>query len=241
MLKALARRLEIRRILKAKSKSAQGVSEEKPLPDHTGAVRPIGRVAPKKQTKSEIVGIGISTGGPNALTQMMPQFPADLGVPILIVQHMPPVFTKALADNLDSKCALEVKEAADGQPIRPNLALIAPGGKQMKVAASADGTARIIRITDDPPENSCKPSVDYLFRSIAHQYGGRATGVIMTGMGSDGTLGSTLMKRNGSTVIAQDEATCVVYGMPKEAVDAGTVDVVAPLDKIAAEICGTVR
>jgi len=96
-------------------------------------------------------------------------------------------------------------------------------------------------VTDDPPENSCKPSADYLFRSIAHYYGGRATGVIMTGMGSDGTLGLKLMKRSGAAVIAQNEASCVVYGMPKESVDAGIVDVVAPLESIAKEICRTVR
>jgi two-component system chemotaxis response regulator CheB len=111
----------------------------------------------------------------------------------------------------------------------------------MKVAAGADGKTRIIRITEDPPENSCKPSVDYLFRSIAHHYVGRATGVIMTGMGSDGTLGLKLMKRNGATVIAQNEETCVVYGMPKGPIEDGIVDSIVPLEQIAAEINRTVK
>ncbi len=111
----------------------------------------------------------------------------------------------------------------------------------MKIVAGADGKSRIVRITDDPPENSCKPSVDYLFRSIAYHYVGRATGVIMTGMGSDGTLGLKLMKRNGATIIAQDEESCIVYGMSKEPIEAGIVDVIAPLDKIADEICRSVK
>ena len=241
MLKAFARRQEIRRILKGKSTPEGATSEKKTGPDSAGMVQRMKAITTQKRAKSDIVGIGISTGGPNALAQMMPQLPADLGVPVLIVQHMPPVFTKALANNLNPKCALEVKEAVDGQAIYPNVALIAPGGKQMRVVAGAEATTRIIRITDDPPENSCKPSVDYLFRSIAYHYVGRATGVIMSGMGSDGTLGSKLMKRNGSTIIAQDEVTSVVYGMPKEAIHAGIVDVIAPLDKIAQEICRTVK
>ena len=111
----------------------------------------------------------------------------------------------------------------------------------MKVVAGADGLNRIIRITNDPPENSCKPSVDYLFRSMAYHYVGRATGVIMTGMGSDGTLGLKLMKRNGSVIIAQDEASCVVYGMPKVPIETGIADVIAPLDEIVDEICRTIR
>ena len=171
----------------------------------------------------------------------MPEFSADIDVPILIVQHMPAVFTQALAKSLDSKSALKVKEAADGDSVRPNIVFIAPGGKQMKVVAGTDGKNRIIRITDDPPENHCKPSIDYLFRSLARHYVGRATGVIMTGMGSDGILGIKLMKQHGSTIIAQDEMSSVVFGMPKEAIDAKIVDVIAPLDQISAEITNTVK
>jgi two-component system chemotaxis response regulator CheB len=172
---------------------------------------------------------------------MMPSLPSNLGVPILIVQHMPPMFTMSLAKSLNSKCSFEVREAKDGEPVLSNVAFIAPGGKQMKIMSGADGISRVIRITDDPPENNCKPSVDYLFRSIAHHYVGRATGVIMTGMGSDGFLGLKLMKKSGSTIIAQNGETSVVYGMPKGPIDAGIVDIIAPLDRIASEIYLTIQ
>ncbi len=211
-------------------------------PATTARSRPA--TAPKpvaRRGKSEIVTIGISTGGPNALARMMPMLPGDLGVPIVIVQHMPPVFTRSLAGSLNAKCQLTVKEAEDGEPIKPNVAYIAPGGKQMKLVASTDGQNRLIKITNDPPENSCKPSADYLFRSVADYYVGRATAVIMTGMGSDGTKGLEKLKQKGALVIGQDEATCVVYGMPKAPAEKGLVDVVAPLDRIAAEIVKTVR
>lgn len=241
MLKAFDRRQDIRRILKGKSSSTQAISAKKTSLD-SGVLSQSGKAqGGARRGKSEVVGIGISTGGPKALSDMMPQLPDDLGVPVLIVQHMPPVFTQSLASNLDAKCSLEVREAVDGDSLEANVALIAPGGKQMKVVAGVDGITRLVRITDDPPENSCKPSADYLFRSMAHHYVGRATGVIMTGMGSDGALGLKLMRQNGSTIIAQDEMTSVVYGMPKGAIEAGIVDVVAPLDKIAEEICHTVR
>jgi two-component system, chemotaxis family, protein-glutamate methylesterase/glutaminase len=197
------------------------------------------RSAVKRSGTSSIVGIGISTGGPNALARLLPNLPADIGVPIVIVQHMPPIFTQSLAKSLDNKCALEVHEAVNSEPLRPNCIYIAPGGKQMKIVAATDGRQRLIKITDDPPENSCRPSVDYLFRSIAELYVGRATGVIMTGMGSDGTTGLKLMKNNGAVVIAQDESSCVVFGMPKEPIRQGIVDVVAPLDSICREIIKT--
>jgi two-component system chemotaxis response regulator CheB len=191
--------------------------------------------------KAEVIGIGISTGGPNALAAMLPLLRGDIDVPILIVQHMPPLFTKSLAASLDAKSALTVKEGEDGETIKNNVVYIAPGGRQMKVTLGANAATKIIRVTDDPPENNCKPSVDYLFRSLAHHYVGRSTGVIMTGMGNDGTLGLRLMKRSGAAVIAQDEASSVVFGMPKEAIEAGVVDIVAPLDKIAGEIMKTVK
>ncbi len=215
------------------------------------ATKPVQAPAPKKvspikstrlpSSKSEIVGIGISTGGPNALSQMIPMLPGNLNVPILIVQHMPPMFTASLAASLDKKSDLSVKEAEDGEKIFPGTVYIAPGGKQMKIVADADGISRKIKITDDPPENSCKPAVDYLFRSIAQHYVGRSTGVIMTGMGSDGTKGLIKMKEDGSIVIAQDEPSCTVYGMPKEPIESGLADVVAPLSRIAGEILKTVK
>ncbi len=194
-----------------------------------------------RKSKSEIIGIGISTGGPNALTKMIPMLPEELKVPVLIVQHMPPMFTASLANSLNSKSKLEVREAANGDILEPGKVLIAPGGKQMKIVAGADGISRKIKITDDPPESSCKPSVDYLFRSIAQHYVGRATGVIMTGMGSDGSKGLVQMKQNGSTIIAQNKETCTVYGMPKEPIESGTADIIVPLEKIAQEIVKTVK
>jgi two-component system chemotaxis response regulator CheB len=191
-------------------------------------------------SRAGLVLIGVSTGGPNALSQMMPRLPANLGVPVFIVQHMPPLFTRSLAESLNERCALQVKEAEDGEIARPNTVYIAPGGKQMKVAPAAGGEI-VVQTTDDPPENNCKPSADTLFRSAAFGFPGRSCAVIMTGMGSDGTLGLRLLKRNGCRVIAQDENSCVVFGMPKEAIDAGVVDLVVPLDGIAEEIIRAVK
>ena len=194
----------------------------------------------KRRAKSDIVAVGISTGGSNALIKVLPALPDNLGVPIVLVQHMPPTFTKSLAESLNQKCSLRVKEGEDGEVLEPNTVYIAPGGKQMKVATGVGGK-KVVRITNDPPENNCKPAADYLFRSVAKEYRNRATGVIMTGMGQDGTLGLKVMKSFGAIVIGQDAESCVVYGMPKAAVEAGVVDIVAPLDKIAQEIVNTVR
>ncbi len=245
IVKAFLRRWEITSILKGKTAAKAPMSSPASAAGRGGAgsdiVERMAAVTGQKRVRAQAIAIGISTGGPMALTQMMPLIPGDLGVPILIVQHMPPMFTKSLATSLDAKCAIKVVEAQDGQPVEANTAYIAPGGKQMKIVAASGGSAKIIRITDDPPENNCRPSADYLFKSIAYAYKEYATGVIMTGMGSDGTLGLKLMKRFGATVIAQDEATCVVYGMPKAPVEAGIVDVISPLDQIAAAISRTVN
>jgi two-component system, chemotaxis family, protein-glutamate methylesterase/glutaminase len=191
--------------------------------------------------KSKAVAIGISTGGPVALAKLIPDIPADIGVPIFIVQHMPPMFTDALAGKLNAMGGISVKEAIDGEMVRVNTVYIAPGGRQMKVATSNPGNLPVIQVTDDPPENNCKPSADYLFRSVARHYGKYATGVIMTGMGYDGTEGLKLMKQNGAMIIAQDESTSAVYGMPRKPVEIGIVDVIAPLDLMAEVICRTIR
>lgn len=201
--------------------SSQGTSA-------SGVVRHSGSGPPN------VVALGISTGGPLTLNQMLPLLPGDLPVPVLIAQHMPPVFTKSMADDLNRRCALTVSEACDGQPVLPGNVLIAPGGRHMKVVSEA--AQPTIRITDDPPEHSCRPSVDYLFRSVTQTYGANTIGVIMTGMGSDGTEGCRQMKQRGATIIAQDKASCVVFGMPRTLVEEGIADVVAPPDRIAAEI-----
>jgi two-component system chemotaxis response regulator CheB len=232
-IKAYAKRQELRILLKQRVRPSGLVTPPPPKPSVTTAV-------PSKRTaKSKAVAIGISTGGPNALTKMLPQLP-KLGVPVFVVQHMPPVFTKSLAESLDAKCQYEVREAEHNDTVRPDVIYIAPGGKHMRVA-SGTGGAKIIQITDDPPENNCKPAVDYMFRSVAREYGALVTGVIMTGMGGDGTLGLRVLKSFGAVTIGQDEESCVVYGMPKTAVEAGVVDVVAPLSMIAPEIIRTVR
>ncbi len=206
-------------------------------PKTAPSIKTIPSAVPKKKT--EIVAIGVSTGGPKALDQVLPQLPGNIGVPILVVQHMPPIFTQSLATSLNKKCSLRVKEAANREPIEANTVYIAPGGKQMRLVAAADGQRRLIQVTNDPPENSCRPSVDYLFRSVADYYVGRTTAVIMTGMGSDGTKGLGILKEKGAHVIAQDEASCVVYGMPKAPIELGYADVITPLSRIADEIVKT--
>jgi len=195
------------------------------------AARPAGKPI-RTSTLPPLILIGVSTGGPNALATLLPALPARLGAPVLVVQHMPPLFTKSLAESLNAKCALSVREAADGDVLAADTVYIAPGGKQMRLAVTAAGIP-ILRITDDPPEHNCKPAVDYLFRSVAQCHPGKAVAAILTGMGSDGTLGAGLLKRQGCRVIAQNEATCVVYGMPRAAVEAGIVDQVLPLGEIA--------
>jgi two-component system chemotaxis response regulator CheB len=246
MLKAFMRHREIKNILKGRTISTDKKSNL-PLERNKIAVSSknitgrVNKIPGQLKAKSEIIAIGISTGGPSALARMMPLLPPDIGVPILIVQHMPPIFTASLAKSLNTKCSLSVVEAKDGQLLSMNNVLIAPGGKQMKVAASFDGNEKIIRITDDPPENSCKPSVDYLFRSIAEHYAEKATGVIMTGMGSDGTKGAELLKERGSFIIAQDEDSCTVFGMPKDVIENNLADIVLSLDKIPIEILNTVK
>ena len=199
-------------------------------PARPAAKQPLGK--PRlPNVRPEIIAIGISTGGPQALTQLLPKLPADFRTPIVIVQHMPPMFTKSLAEDLDRRCKLKVSEATQGQPVRPGEVLIAPGGKHMRVAKLASGA--VVQLTDDPPERNCKPAADFLFRSVASCYGPRALAAVLTGMGDDGALGARQIKQAGGMVVAQDEATCVVYGMPKAVVDEGLADAVLPLGKVA--------
>jgi two-component system chemotaxis response regulator CheB len=188
---------------------------------------------------SPIVLIGVSTGGPTALAEVLPALPARMGAPIFIVQHMPPLFTGALAERLNAKSAITVKEAQDGETAHADCAYLAPGGRHMRIAPGPSGEI-VIRITDDAPEHACRPSVDYLFRSAALQFPGRAIAAILTGMGSDGTDGARLLKRAGSFTIAQDEATCTVFGMPREAIAAGVIDAIVPLNRVAETIARAV-
>jgi len=182
----------------------------------------------------EVVALGVSTGGPKALGRMIPELPADLGSGLLIVQHMPPVFTRTLAQRLNDRSAIEVREASAGDEVLPGLALIAPGGRHMTVTRKAgnNGSYRIA-LNDGPMENNCRPSVDVLLRSVIQAYGPHTVGVIMTGMGSDGTRELCRLKEHGGYIIAQDEKTCTVFGMPKMIVEKGLADLVLPLDEIA--------
>jgi len=185
------------------------------------------------ESEIEIVVIGISTGGPGALSQLIPEFPSDFPVPIMIVQHMPELFTSELAESLNKKSKLNVKEAENNEQIKAGNVYIAKGGKQMKV--DKDNKA-IISLTDAPSEKFCKPSVNYLFRSIAQSYGKNVLAVIMTGMGDDGVAGLKSLKKVGATIFAQSESSCAVFGMPQEAIKTGVVDKVYPLKSLEKKI-----
>jgi two-component system chemotaxis response regulator CheB len=192
----------------------------------------------------DVVGIGVSTGGPNALVEVIPRLPADFPVPILLVQHMPPVFTASLAQHLDDKSSVSVHEARDGEPVLPGCVYLAPGGKHMVVRRLPDGeggAVPIIGLNENPLENSCRPSVDVLFRSLAAQYDGNMLAVVMTGMGSDGCEGVRAMKRRGCLCLTQSEASCIVYGMPLAVDEANLSDEQVPLDRLADRITRLVR
>lgn len=181
---------------------------------------------------AEAVAIAISTGGPTALAELIAGLGADFPAPILVVQHMPPTFTKQLADRLHRIGTLPVHEATDGQAVRPGNVYIAPGGRHMTVGRTAGGVR--ISLNDDPPENSCRPAGDVLFRSAAATYGSKLLAVVMTGMGRDGQRGSETVRAAGGTVISQDVASSVVAGMPGAvaAISAASV----PLSEMAAEL-----
>ena len=183
-----------------------------------------------------VVAIGVSTGGPEALNKLIPALQAKMPVPVVMVQHMPPLFTKSLADSLDKKSSIKVVEAAEGDILQAGTVYIAPGGRHMAVRRRDDG-AVVVTLNDGPPENSCRPAVDVLFRSVASAYGDKGVlSVILTGMGSDGCNGVRALKRKGCLSITQAESTCVVYGMPRAVDEAGLSDKSMPLDEIAREI-----
>ncbi len=182
----------------------------------------------------DVVAIGVSTGGPNALAQIIPALTADIPVPILIVQHMPPMFTALLAERLAAQAAIPVVEAVDGIPVDPGCAYIAPGDYHLLVERTAAGV--VLRTQQGAPENSCRPSVDVLFRSCAAVWGNAVLGVVLTGMGQDGVRGSQAIVEAGGRVVAQDEATSVVWGMPGFVAAAGLAEAILPLPQIAADI-----
>lgn len=192
-----------------------------------------------KASPIEVLAIGVSTGGPNALSELLPAIPANFPVPIVIVQHMPPMFTKLLADRLDQQCEIGVHEGAVGDRILPGQAYVAPGDYHMIV--KRDRANLVLALQQEPPENSCRPAVDVLFRSVVGIYGSGTLGVILTGMGQDGLRGCELIRDVGGQVLAQDEQSSVVWGMPGFVANAGLADAVLPLNQIAGEIVRRVQ
>jgi two-component system, chemotaxis family, protein-glutamate methylesterase/glutaminase len=194
------------------------------------AVLPLRPGTRGRNLSNGLIAVGASTGGTEALRILLTAMPPDCP-PIIVVQHMPENFTRAFADRLNQDCALEVSEARDGVELHNGMALIAPGNYH--VVVNHKGPNFVVNVMDGPLVSRHRPSVDVLFRSVAVSAGGNAVGVIMTGMGDDGAQGLLEMKEAGAVTIAQDESTCVVFGMPREAIARGAVDFVVPLEKIA--------
>jgi chemotaxis protein methyltransferase CheR len=214
------------------------------LPKIVAAI-PWAKEGPQLRTRSvgtprvDVVAIGVSTGGPNALAAIVPRFPADLPVPIVVVQHMPPLFTRLLAERLTNLGPVPFVEATAGLKLEAGKGYIAPGDWHMTL--QREGDAVQIALNQEPPENSCRPAVDVLYRSVADTYGPHTLAVVLTGMGSDGQRGAETIRTHGGRVLAQDEATSVVWGMPGAVVKAGLADGVLPLDDIALGIVRSVR
>ncbi|TWI53900.1 two-component system chemotaxis response regulator CheB [Pseudomonas duriflava] len=200
-------------------------------PSAAAPVAPVASSAPPRRKAYKLLAIGTSTGGPVALQRVLTQLSANFPTPIVLVQHMPAAFTKAFAERLDKLCKISVKEAEDGDQLRPGLALLAPGGKQMMI--DARGTVKIL---PGDERLNYKPCVDITFGSAAKVYADRVLAVVLTGMGADGREGARLLKQGGSQVWAQDEASCVIYGMPMAVVKANLADAVYSLDDMGRHI-----
>jgi two-component system chemotaxis response regulator CheB len=222
-------------IAKIKALVPRGGARDVPRPLASGSTPAAGPrvVAPRRGPIRGVV-IAVSTGGPTALAEVLPGFARDVRVPVLIVQHMPPFFTAQLAERLGKLTGAHVREAEEGSPLRPGEILLAPGGRHLAVAG--DANAPRARLTDEPPENSCRPAADVLFRTAAKVWGAGTLGVVLTGMGRDGLVGSKAIVEAGGEVIAQDEFTSVVWGMPGEVVRAGLADAVLPLGQIGVDV-----
>lgn len=189
-----------------------------------------------KNRKIDAVVIGASTGGPKALQEVLTKLPANLGVPVFVVQHMPEGFTKVFAERLDKVCAMRVVEAAEGMKINKDTIYIAKGGQHMTVGAN-----NVIRLNEEPSIWGVRPAVDKLFNSAIKVYGGNLVSAILTGMGRDGADGTSNIKDSGGITISEDKSTCTIYGMPKAAFETGKVDLVAPLNEIASKIIKIVK
>lgn len=208
--------------------------------------RPAVAVAPVPPAKRaflerriEVLAIGTSTGGPNALAAVIPQLPRDFPIPTVVVQHMPPLFTRLLAERLHAQSQLAVREAEADQPVEPGQVWIARGDYHLAVRRM--GTGVVLKLNQEAPENSCRPAVDVLFRSVAETFGANVLAVVMTGMGSDGARGAAHVRQSGGEVLIQDESTSVVWGMPGAVASAGLADQICPLPEISQEIVRRVK
>jgi len=226
-----------------KIKMAAGTKKKLQNVNRTGEIKSIFAPEPKKaldfgKQLNKLVLIGTSTGGPRALHQVLPGFPASLNAALLVVQHMPPGFTRSLAERLDTLSQIKVKEAEEGECIQPGCAYIAPGDYHLNVMRQKRGADNqlLVKLSSKPPRGGHRPSVDDMFESVAQEFWSQMVCVIMTGMGQDGTAGLKWMKDKGAKVIAEDQSTCIVYGMPKAAIESGRVDKVVPLPEISNEV-----
>lgn len=199
-----------------------------------GVQKRLSSLAKPRTGPKRAILIGVSTGGPTALAEIFPQFPAGLPVPILLVQHMPPMFTRLLAERLEQKSQIRVREAEEGMLVEPGQAYIAPGDHHL--CLRREGSKVYCTLNQGPHENSCRPAVDVLFRSAAEVYGGAVVAAVLTGMGQDGLRGAEQLHAQGAWIIAQDEASSVVWGMPGALVRAGLADSVVPLERMVAEM-----
>jgi two-component system, chemotaxis family, protein-glutamate methylesterase/glutaminase len=225
--------LRIREELVDKVKAAANVSAEVLVAPDAVATKPA--IAVKGASQVEVVVLGVSTGGPQALRELLPRFPESFPVPIVMVLHMPVGFTALYASKLNDICALEVREAIEGDELRPGLCLLAQAGRHLRLDRSASGRV-VSRLAVQPIHLLHRPSVDVLFQSAADVYGQNVLGVVMTGMGSDGREGSAWIKARGGTVVTEAEESCVIYGMPRSVVEAGLSDAAVPLPRLAEAI-----
>lgn len=236
-LKPIMRVIKVKRLARKAKRTPTAAPVARPRTEETAAPAPVsaGHFAPVPK-QFRLVLIGVSTGGPNALHDVLCGVPRDFPLPILIVQHMPPLFTDSLAKSLAKDSGLDVREAKENDSVKPGSVLVAPGGRHMTIRTDPAAPSELrIGLNDMPPVNSCRPSVDVLFRSAA-ALGGGSLAIVLTGMGEDGAAGVGALKRKGCYCIAQNEETCVVYGMPRSVIEKGLSDEVLALDRIAARV-----
>jgi len=230
---------EAKRLLCARVRLIAARGLDKPSPDLKSTQATVAKsVTMPSKGDYQLIAIGTSTGGPVALQDVLTKLPKDFPLPIILIQHMPASFTPAFAQRLNGLCQIEVREAVHGEALMPGVALLAPGGKQMEVIKR--GMTSHIKISEPLPGQNYKPSVDVAFSSVADAYPGKALAIVLTGMGADGREGAKKMKQGGSSLWSQDEASCVVYGMPAAVADAGLSDHVLPLSSVGDSLARSV-